>query len=155
MKQASVLALLLLLGGCRYTLDTEAFARASSQHPEANYECGADAQATLSVNPDTGNLILSVSGDRTFDGVAFQGGDLIEWDGTTATLFFDEADGFGAAGSGEGFVGNEDIDAVYVLGDGEIVLSTTGGAENPTLTIVTLAIRQADHIAQEMSSGNI
>ena len=32
---------------------------------------------------------------------------------------------------------------------------TTGGAENPTLTIVTLAIRQADHIAQEMSAGNI
>jgi len=49
MKQASVLALLLLLGGCRYALDHEAFARASSQHPEANYECGADAQPTLSV----------------------------------------------------------------------------------------------------------
>jgi choline dehydrogenase-like flavoprotein len=32
---------------------------------------------------------------------------------------------------------------------------TTGGAENPTLTIVTLAIRQADHIAQEMTAGNI
>ena len=28
---------------------------------------------------------------------------------------------------------------------------TTGGAENPTLTIVALAIRQADHIAQRMS----
>jgi choline dehydrogenase-like flavoprotein len=27
---------------------------------------------------------------------------------------------------------------------------TTGGAENPTLTIVTLAIRQADYIAQQM-----
>ena len=32
---------------------------------------------------------------------------------------------------------------------------TTGGAENPTLTIVTLAIRQADHIAKEMTAGNI
>lgn len=32
---------------------------------------------------------------------------------------------------------------------------TTGGAENPTLTIVTLAIRQAEHIAKEMSSGAI
>ncbi|MFI0848552.1 GMC family oxidoreductase [Mesorhizobium sp. IMUNJ 23232] len=32
---------------------------------------------------------------------------------------------------------------------------TTGGAENPTLTIVTLAIRQADYIAQEMSAKNI
>jgi choline dehydrogenase-like flavoprotein len=32
---------------------------------------------------------------------------------------------------------------------------TTGGAENPTLTIVTLAIRQADHIAGEMAKGNL
>ncbi|MDP2619004.1 MAG: GMC family oxidoreductase [Hyphomicrobiales bacterium] len=32
---------------------------------------------------------------------------------------------------------------------------TTGGAENPTLTIVTLAIRQADYIAGEMAKGNI
>ncbi len=32
---------------------------------------------------------------------------------------------------------------------------TTGGAENPTLTIVTLAIRQADHIAQQMSARAI
>ena len=28
---------------------------------------------------------------------------------------------------------------------------TTGGAENPTLTIVTLAIRQAEHIAKLMT----
>ena len=27
---------------------------------------------------------------------------------------------------------------------------TTGGAENPTLTIVSLAIRQADYIAEQM-----
>lgn len=32
---------------------------------------------------------------------------------------------------------------------------TTGAAENPTLTIVALAIRQADHIAAEMSMGNL
>ncbi len=32
---------------------------------------------------------------------------------------------------------------------------TTGGAENPTLTIVTLAIRQADHIAKMMQQGTI
>lgn len=32
---------------------------------------------------------------------------------------------------------------------------TTGAAENPTLTIVALAIRQADHIASEMSKGNV
>ena len=32
---------------------------------------------------------------------------------------------------------------------------TTGGAENPTLTIVTLAIRQADYIAQQMTARSI
>lgn len=32
---------------------------------------------------------------------------------------------------------------------------TTGGAENPTLTIVALAIRQADFIAREMAAGSI
>jgi choline dehydrogenase-like flavoprotein len=32
---------------------------------------------------------------------------------------------------------------------------TTGASENPTLTIVTLAIRQADHIASEMAKGNL
>ncbi len=32
---------------------------------------------------------------------------------------------------------------------------TTGAAENPTLTIVALALRQADHIAGEMSKGNL
>lgn len=32
---------------------------------------------------------------------------------------------------------------------------TTGGSENPTLTIVTLAIRQADYIAREMMARNI
>ncbi len=32
---------------------------------------------------------------------------------------------------------------------------TTGGAENPTLTIVALAIRQADYIAKQMSAGEL
>ena len=32
---------------------------------------------------------------------------------------------------------------------------TTGGAENPTLTIVALAIRQADYIARQMNAGAI
>ncbi|KUO66741.1 MAG: 2-keto-gluconate dehydrogenase [Alphaproteobacteria bacterium BRH_c36] len=32
---------------------------------------------------------------------------------------------------------------------------TTGAAENPTLTIVALAIRQADHLARELSKGNL
>ncbi len=32
---------------------------------------------------------------------------------------------------------------------------TTGAAENPTLTIVTLAIRQAEHVAEQMGKGEI
>jgi choline dehydrogenase-like flavoprotein len=32
---------------------------------------------------------------------------------------------------------------------------TTGASENPTLTIVALAMRQADHIAGEMTKGNL
>jgi choline dehydrogenase-like flavoprotein len=32
---------------------------------------------------------------------------------------------------------------------------TTGAAENPTLTIVTLAIRQADYIADKMAKKEI
>ena len=32
---------------------------------------------------------------------------------------------------------------------------TTGAAENPTLTIVALALRQADHISSEMGKGNL
>ncbi len=32
---------------------------------------------------------------------------------------------------------------------------TTGAAENPTLTIIALAIRQADHIAKEMGKKNL
>ena len=45
-----------------------------------------------------------------------------------------------------------DIDNLFVS-DGSVF--TTGAAENPTLTIVALAIRQADHITGEMSKGNL
>ena len=45
-----------------------------------------------------------------------------------------------------------DIANLFVS-DGSVF--TTGGAENPTLTIVALALRQADRIAQEMSRKNI
>lgn len=45
-----------------------------------------------------------------------------------------------------------DIDNLFIS-DGSIF--TTGAAENPTLTIVALAIRQADYIAEQMSAQNI
>ena len=47
---------------------------------------------------------------------------------------------------------SHDIANLFVS-DGSVF--TTGAAENPTLTIVALAIRQADHIAGELSRGNL
>ena len=45
-----------------------------------------------------------------------------------------------------------DISNLFVS-DGSVF--TTGGAENPTLTIMALALRQADYIARQMSARNI
>jgi choline dehydrogenase-like flavoprotein len=45
-----------------------------------------------------------------------------------------------------------DIDNLFISDGSQF---TTGGAENPTLTIVTLAIRQADYIAGQMSAKAI
>ncbi len=45
-----------------------------------------------------------------------------------------------------------DVSNLFVS-DGSVF--TTGAAENPTLTIVALALRQADRIASEMSKGNL
>ncbi|MCB9967744.1 MAG: GMC family oxidoreductase [Geminicoccaceae bacterium] len=47
---------------------------------------------------------------------------------------------------------SHDIDNLFVS-DGSVF--TTGAAENPTLTIVALAIRQADYIAEQMGQGAI
>ena len=45
-----------------------------------------------------------------------------------------------------------DIDNLFISDGSQF---TTGAAENPTLTIVALAIRQADYIAEQMSAQNI
>ena len=45
-----------------------------------------------------------------------------------------------------------DIDNLFISDGSQF---TTGGAENPTLTIVTLAIRQADYIAAQMTARSI
>ncbi len=45
-----------------------------------------------------------------------------------------------------------DIDNLYISDGSQF---TTGGSENPTLTIVSLAIRQAEHLAAELSKGNL
>ena len=47
------------------------------------------------------------------------------------------------------------VAALGGLGFGDGSQFTTGGAENPTLTIVSLAVRQADYIAEQMSQKAI
>lgn len=51
-----------------------------------------------------------------------------------------------------GFGQSHDIKNLFVSDGSQF---TTGGAENPTLTIVTLAIRQADYIAEQMTAKAI
>lgn len=69
---------------------------------------------------DTGNdrFVFSVAQNETIGGTAYQDEDLILWDETsgTASLFHD----FTAV-----FSGNEDIDALHVLANGNFLISTT------------------------------
>ncbi len=53
---------------------------------------------------------------------------------------------------GRGFGQAHDVANLFVSDGSQF---TTGGAENPTLTIVTLTIRQADYIADQLSKNNI
>ena len=91
-----------------------------------------------------GNIILSTAGEATLGGLSFDAGDLIEYNPTTdvGTLYFDESL----------FGSNEDIDAVHILNNGNIILSTIDGATlggltfgggdlaeyNPTTDVATL-----------------
>jgi hypothetical protein len=65
-------------------------------------------------------IILSTDATETLGGLTFTDGALAEYDPATdtATLYFDE----------NLFSGNENIDAVYVLSNGNIILSTDGSA---------------------------
>jgi choline dehydrogenase-like flavoprotein len=51
-----------------------------------------------------------------------------------------------------GFGQTHDIKNLFISDGSQF---TTGAAENPTLTIVTLAIRQADYIAEQMAKKTI
>ncbi len=53
---------------------------------------------------------------------------------------------------GRGFGQAHDVANLFISDGSQF---TTGAAENPTLTIVTLAIRQADSIADQLSKNNI
>ncbi|MGB2807953.1 MAG: PEP-CTERM sorting domain-containing protein [Sedimentisphaerales bacterium] len=93
---------------------------------------------------DSGNIVLSPSSDAELGGLNFGYGDLVEYNPTTdvATMFFD----------GSLFDGSENIDAAYILDNGNIILSTEGAATlggltfangdlaeyNPTTDVATL-----------------
>jgi len=117
---------------------------------------------------DNGNIILSAEGGATLGGLGFADGDLIEYNPTTDTaiLFFSE----GLFGS------DEDIDAVHILTNGNIILSTIDGATlggvsfgdgdlieyNPTTDTATLFFDESLFSADEdidavhiLESGNI
>jgi choline dehydrogenase-like flavoprotein len=51
-----------------------------------------------------------------------------------------------------GFLRTHDIDNLYVMDASSFV---SGGCQNPTLTIMALAVRGCDHLMQEMKRGNI
>jgi hypothetical protein len=67
-----------------------------------------------------GQLVLSTTTSETLGGLFFRNGDLVAYDPVsgTASLFLDE----------DLFTADEDIDAVRVLGDGTILLSTANAA---------------------------
>lgn len=97
----------------------------------------------------SGNIILSTIDGATLGGLTFGGGDLAEYNPTTdvATLFFD----------GSLFDGSENIDAAHILDNGNIILSTDGGATlggltfangslaeyNPTTDVATLYFNES------------
>ncbi len=68
-----------------------------------------------------GLIVLSTTGSARLGGLNFRDGDLVAYDPSTdtATLFFSE----------DRFSANEDVDAVHVLPNGHILLSTTGSAQ--------------------------
>ena len=102
---------------------------------------------------DNGNIVLSTDSTATIGGLTFDDGDLVEYDpGTkTAALFFDE----------DLFDDNENIDAVSVLSNGHIILSTTSSAKlggtlldagdlveyDPLTDVGTLFLNQDEHFS--------
>ena len=90
---------------------------------------------------DNGNILLSTSGGESLGGLAFLDGDLVEYNPftDTASLFLSESI----------FTDNEDIDAVHVLDNGNILLSTRG-----TATIGGLTFSDGDLVEYDIGTGN-
>jgi hypothetical protein len=79
-----------------------------------------DAEVDAATVLPNGHIVLSTQATQTLGGLTFRDGDLAEYDPVSgfATLFFNE----------NLFAAGEDVDAVHVLADGSIVLSTTNSA---------------------------
>ena len=77
---------------------------------------------------DNGNIVISCVGNFTIDGVTYGDDDLVDYDPSTgtATLLFDGGALFSSS--------SEDINAVHILDNGNIILSTVGNATLGGLT---------------------
>lgn len=106
-----------------------------SEHPFSRKE-NIDALHVL----DNGHIILSTKNKATLGGLWFRAGDLVEYDPVagTATLFL----------SGDIFSRRENIDAVCVLDDGNIILSTRNKAR-----LGGLAFRDGDLVKYDPVAG--
>ena len=99
-----------------------------------------DGSTAFSANEDVdavcllanGHIVLSTAGSATIGSLSFFNEDLVNYDPSTgtATMFFD---------GGTVFSDNEDIDAVHILENGHVVLSTAGPA-----TIGSLSFEERD-----------
>ena len=90
---------------------------------------------------DNGNIVISTVGSAQLGGLSFDDGDLIEYNPTagTASLLFDE----------NLFFGNENIDAVHILDNGHILLSTTNNS-----TLGGLSFGKGDVAEYDPVAGN-
>ncbi len=138
--------------------------QAIDQDEAVEYDAGADSgtlyidDATFDGNPNIdaihllsyGNLVISTTGSSSIGGNAFLNGDLIEIS-PTATAGVYEYVGIYFAESN--FTANENIDAVYVRDNGNIVLSTTGNAQLPSCMGGNLNFGRDDLIEWDVGSN--
>lgn len=85
-----------------------------------------DAVSVLQTSQGAFDLIFSMQGNETVDGIAIEDGDLLRYDGSGVTVFFDEDTGFGQGG----FNSDADIDAVHVLSATQFIFSTAEDGES-------------------------
>ncbi len=97
---------------------------------EATFANNENLTGLHAIDDGSGNILLTTTGDAVIDGVAFGDDDIVRISPTgtagvydSTVIIFDGGTNFTNA--------NEDIDAVYQRDNGNIILSTTGGAALP------------------------